>query len=169
MCIKVPPQARASLLKLTLRQGLAMSTGLPVFDTTVQETNEWLRRLEAELRPCDRHQAYGALRAVLQVLRDRLPIEGVAGLSAQLPILLRGVYFEGWRPLDRPSDIRDLQAFADRVAPHLPPGFPRQPNEAVQAVFTVLGARLDPGETRKIVEYLPRPLRAVWPFEHQTG
>ena len=63
-----------------------MSTGLPVFDTTVQETNEWLRAVETRLPPCSRVEAYGATRAVLQGLRDRLPLALVLGLSAQLPM-----------------------------------------------------------------------------------
>jgi uncharacterized protein (DUF2267 family) len=139
-----------------------MSTGLPVFDTTVQETNEWLKAVEAQLRPCSRQQAYGALRAVIHVLRDRLPLEATAALSAQLPILLRGVFFEGWRPDDGPSDIRTPQEFADRVKSELPPGFPRQPNEAVGGVFAVIGSRLDQGEVRKLADYLPAPLRSAW-------
>lgn len=146
-----------------------MSAGLAVFDTTVQETNGWLKDVEARLPPCDRQQAYGALRAVLHVLRDRLPLEGTLGLSAQLPMLLRGVFLEGWRPLAAPLDIDDLDRFADEVAARLPPAFPRQPNEAVEAVFAVLGARLDPGETRKLVAHLPRRMRPAWPFEHQIA
>jgi len=68
-----------------------MSTGLAVFDTSVQETNEWLRAIEQRLRPCERQQAYTALRAVLHVLRDRLPTDAVLGLSAQVPMLMRGL------------------------------------------------------------------------------
>lgn len=146
-----------------------MSTGLPVFDTTVQESNQWLKEVESRLRPCDRHQAYGAFRAVLHALRDRLPMDAVLGLSAQLPMLLRGVYFEGWQPGDAASGGRDPQVFAGDVAARLPPGFPRQPNEAVEAVFAALGAQLDPGEVRKLVERLPIPLRAYWPFEHRVA
>lgn len=146
-----------------------MSTGLPVFDTTIQETNEWLKEVEARLRPCERRDAYAAMRAVLHVLRDRLSPQAVLGLSAQTPMLLRGVLFEGWRLPDHPTDLQNPQQFADAVAKRLPPGFPRQPNEAVEAVFAALAARLDPGETRKLVEQLPRALRAVWPFEHRVA
>jgi len=145
-----------------------MSTGLAVFDTTVQETNVWLKLVEARLKPCDRQQAYGALRAVLHVLRDRLPMEAVLGLSAQLPMLLRGVTLEGWRPSDGVSDIRDPQAFAQAVAAGLPQDFPRQAGDAVEAVFSVLGDRLDPGETRKLIQYLPVALRRMWPAIHNS-
>jgi uncharacterized protein (DUF2267 family) len=146
-----------------------MSTGLAVFDTTIQQSNEWLGRIEQRLRPCDRQQAYAALRAVLQTLRDRLPMEAVLGLSAQLPLLLRGVFLEGWRPTDGPSDLRDPEAFGEAVASHFPPAFPRQGTETAEAVFAVMGDRLDPGETAKLVRHLPIPLRALFPLEHRTA
>lgn len=146
-----------------------MTTGLPVFDTTVQESNEWLIAVQGRLPPCGRQAAYGALRAVLHALRDRLPAETVLGLSAQLPMLLRGLYLEGWRLADGPPRARNLQAFADQVAEKLPPAFPRQPDEAVEAVFAVMGARLDPDETRKIVRQLPTGLRSAWPCERRTA
>jgi uncharacterized protein (DUF2267 family) len=146
-----------------------MSTGVPVFDTTVQESNEWLKLIEDRLRPCDRQQAYGALRAVLHVLRDRLPAEAVLGLSAQLPMLLRGVFLEGWRLNEAPTDLRNVQDFAQAVAAQVPPGFPRQGNEAAEAVFAAMGARLDPGEMAKIVRHLPTGLHGLFPFEHRTG
>ncbi|MDP1736511.1 MAG: DUF2267 domain-containing protein [Caulobacter sp.] len=146
-----------------------MSTGLAVFDTTVQETNEWLRLVEAKLPPCSRQQAYGALRAVLHILRDRLPMHAVLGLSAQLPMLLRGVFLEGWRPGDGPSDIRDPQDFAQAVADLLPPSFPREPNGAAEAVFAVMAARLDPGEVAKLIQHLPTALRTLWPIHHRAA
>lgn len=146
-----------------------MSAGLAVFDTTFQESNQWLKQVELRLPPCDRHQAYGAFRAVPHALRDRLPTEAMLSLSAQLPMLLRGVYFEGWRPGDASSGGRDPQVFAEDVAARLPRGFPRQPNEAVEAVFAALGAQLDPGEVRKLVQCLPIPLRAYWPVEHRVA
>jgi uncharacterized protein (DUF2267 family) len=146
-----------------------MGAGLPVFDTTLQETNTWLKALEARLKPCTRQQAYGALRAVLHVLRDRLPLEAVAGLSAQLPMLVRGLYFEGWRPADGLRRIDDPQEFAEVVQIRLPPAFPRQPNDVIEAVFAVVGEHLDPGETHKLVTHLPRSLRTFWPFEHQVA
>ncbi|HEX5380049.1 MAG TPA: DUF2267 domain-containing protein [Phenylobacterium sp.] len=143
-----------------------MTTGLPVFDTTVQETNVYLKAVEARLKPCSRQQAYDAARATLHALRDRLPAEAVLGLSAQLPMLLRGVYLEGWRPADGPTDIRDPQEFAAEVGKHLPAMFPRQPNEATEAVFAVLAEQLDPGEVTKLAHYLPPRLRSFFPAHY---
>src|ERR687886_176925 len=63
------------------------STGLEVFDRTVQETNIWLGEIAEDLGP-DRQVAYRVLRAVLHALRDRLTVEQAAHLSAQLPRML---------------------------------------------------------------------------------
>ncbi len=74
-----------------------MTTGLAVFDTTVQETNLWLKGIMEGLHTDDRHLAYLALRATLHALRDRLGPENAVHLAAQLPMLVRGLYYEGWR------------------------------------------------------------------------
>ena len=138
-----------------------MSTGLPVFDTTVQEANLWLKGIESRLPACSRQEAYAALRAVLHVLRDRLPMEGVLGISAQLPMLLRGVFLEGWRPAAGPTGIRDPKVFASEVAEQLAPTFPCLPHETVDAVFAVLAEQLDAGEVAKLAQYLPPRLRSL--------
>lgn len=140
-----------------------MTTGLAVFDTTLQETNEWLRLIEERLQPCDRHQAYVALRAVLHVLRDRLPEHAVLGLSAQVPMLIRGILLEGWRPGEGPTGIRDPKEFADAVAKHFPPKYPREPQAALKAVLEVVSMRITDGEVHKIIGCLPEPLRVFWP------
>jgi uncharacterized protein (DUF2267 family) len=146
-----------------------MSTGLPVFDTTVQETNEWLKAVESRLRPCDRQQAYAALRATLHVIRDRLPADAVLGLSAQLPMLVRGFFLEGWRPSSSPTKIRDPEEFIAAVGNLLPPGFPREPGAAIEAVAAVLSERVNESEARKLVQHMPNPLRAFWPAHLRAG
>lgn len=140
-----------------------MSTGLPVFDTTIQETNEWLAAIESRLRPCNRQQAYAALRAALHVLRDRLPTDAVLGLSAQLPLLMRGLFLEGWRPSAGPTNIRDTDQFAAAVGALLPPSFPREPSAALEVVIAVLCERVNEGEARKLIQHIPTPLRSFWP------
>src|SRR4051812_19750729 len=71
---------------------------LEVFDTTLQKTNEWLQEIMQELATESRQEAYVVLRATLHTLRDRLPLEVTAHLGAQLPMLIRGIYYEAWRP-----------------------------------------------------------------------
>lgn len=142
-----------------------MTTGLAVFDRTLQETNEWLRMIEERLQPCDRQDAYVALRAVLHVLRDRLPDYAVTGLSSQMPMLIRGLFLEGWKTDVPPTNIRDPNDFADAVAKRFPPKFPREPQAVLKAVLDVLGSRITEGEARKVIGCLPESLRIYWP-EH---
>lgn len=139
-----------------------MTTGLPVFDTTLQQTNEWLRAIESGL-DCSRQEAYSALRAVLHVLRDRLTIDMVLGLSAQLPMLLRGVYFEGWQPHLGILAFHDATSFTDAVSARLSSRSRVDPQAATEAVLSVVAGRIDPDEVTKILAHLPEPLRMLWP------
>jgi hypothetical protein len=69
-------------------------TGLEIFDTTLQETNHYLKRAMEELQTDDRKLAFTALRATLHALRDRIGPANAVHLAAQLPMLLRGAYYE---------------------------------------------------------------------------
>lgn len=138
------------------------STGLKVFDHTVQETNTWLNRIGERIDAGDRHRAYAALRAVLHALRDRLNTGANAHLSAQLPMLVRGLYYEGWQPAHGDLD-RHKDEFLDRVKAELPEGMKSHAEGAVRAVFSVIASMVDSGEVAKVIKSLPAELRKLWP------
>ena len=71
---------------------------LEILDRSVEKANLWITEVAAGLETGDRHEAYRVLRAFLHVLRDRLPVLEAAQLAAQLPLLIRGVFYEGWQP-----------------------------------------------------------------------
>jgi uncharacterized protein (DUF2267 family) len=139
------------------------TTGLPVFDTTVQETNLWLKAVMGEMHTEDRHLAYLALRGALHALRDRLAPENAVHLAAQLPMLVRGLYFEGWRIAGTPTKERTRAEFLEHVRSELPRGSAIDPNLATRAVFAVLAEKLDAGEVSKVFERLPAELQELWP------
>ena len=135
------------------------ATGVTALDHTVAETNAWLNSLDQELHLQDRHRAYGALRAVLHALRDRVPPEVAIKLGAQLPILIRGVYYEGWHAAGTPTKERHVDQFVEHIAEQLSPQFPLDPLTVARAVFEILWEKLDPGEFTKLMNHLPTELR----------
>lgn len=144
-------------------------TQVSALDHTIQLTNAWLKRLSEEHRLGDRPHAYAALRAVLHALRDRLTPEQAVHLGAQLPLLVRGLYYESWRIAGKPSTERHLDDFLTKIAAELPPSFPATDVETVaKAVFALLWRELDPGECAKVVDNLPIPLRVLWPDAAQS-
>lgn len=139
-----------------------MTTGLAVFDTTVQDANLWLKRIEAELGDCERQEAYAALRAVLQALRDRLQPQAAVNFAAQLPMLLRGLYFEGWTLADDQTRWKSEEEFADALQGRLPPRFRFDPLICAQAVFATITEFTSPDEAKKVAAQLPEALRSLW-------
>src|SRR6516162_11480118 len=110
-----------------MMERIMSATGVTALDHTVQETNIWLNGLEEELRLDNRQQAYNALRAVLHTLRDRLPPEVAIKLGAQMPILVPGIYYEGWHAAGTPTRERHIPEFVEHVASKLPQRFPANP------------------------------------------
>jgi uncharacterized protein (DUF2267 family) len=138
-------------------------TGLAAFDTTVHVTNGWLKEVMEEMGWDDRHKAYHALREVLHALRDRLPISAVAALGAQLPLLVRGIYYDGWHPADKPVKYHRDQ-FLAHLAEALRDHCPTDARVIARTVFQVLARHVSAGEIESIRQCLPEDLRTLWAF-----
>lgn len=139
-------------------------TGLPQFDRTVNRTNEWLVDVQEALDLPDdrRNEAYHALRAVLQALRDRITPGEATDLGAQLPMLVRGFYYEGYKPANKPVDDRDRAAFLRHVSELFPRSVELEPERAATAVFRVLQDRIAEGEIEDLEQVLPANLRSFF-------
>jgi len=138
------------------------ATGLDVFDRTLQATNLWLDEVMKDLGP-DRKTAYRVLGAVLHALRDRLTVDEAADLAAQLPLLVRGIFFDGWRPAGKPDKIRTLEEFLSRISSELHDLRPVNSETAARAVFRTIGLRVSAGEVAQVRAQLPGPIRRLWP------
>lgn len=146
-----------------------MTTGLDTFDKTVQESNLWLKDIMERLDTDDRHYAYSTLRAVLHALRDRIGPESAAHLGAQLPMLLRGLFYEGWDPTNKPTKERHEEAFLAHIARELPRAAEDEVEQGTLAVLDVLSKHVDRGAAVKIAGMFPRELRKFWPAFIQTA
>lgn len=135
---------------------------LDVVDTTVQKTYEWMGDIREQLYVEDSQTAYHALSAVLHTLRDRLTAEEVAGLGAQLPILIRGIYYDAWHPANKPLKIRSREQFLGLVAERFGSIASIQPERLVHAVLLVLEKHVSPGEVENIQATLPKGIRELW-------
>jgi uncharacterized protein (DUF2267 family) len=138
------------------------ATGLDVFDRTIHKTNVWLKDLMDLTESTDRHEAYLALRAALHALRDRLTVEEASQFAAQLPMLIRGFFYESWDPTGKPLKERHREQFLAHVGRELG-ACPWDPEQAVRAVFQLLVNRITAGEIRDIEQVLPHEIRDLWP------
>ncbi len=140
-----------------------MSTGLDTFDKTIQESNLWLKDVMERINTNDRHHAYSTLRAVLHALRDRIGPESAAHLGAQLPMLLRGLFYEGWDPTGKPSKERHEAQFLAHIARELPRAEESEVEQGAYAVLDVLSKRIVRSAAVKLAAMFPRDLRKFWP------
>jgi uncharacterized protein (DUF2267 family) len=146
------------------RRRAMTQTSLASFDCTLQTTNIWLNDILERLGwGEDRYRAYHALRAVLHALRDRLSVDQAAALAAQLPMLVRGFYYEGWHPHGKPLKERHKEEFLAHITPAFAGEPEVDPEQVVRAVFQVLAKHVTGGEIEAVKRSLPSALRPLWP------
>lgn len=138
-----------------------------LFQETSQTSSAWIRQIADTLGIDDEQQAYHLLRSTLWALRDRLLPDDAVDLAAQLPVLIRGLYYEGWRLADVPVKLRSRGDFLQRVAAHYRARPLPDLEAGVRAVLSVLGRNIDFGETFALLRVLPEELRDLWP-EHMV-
>jgi uncharacterized protein (DUF2267 family) len=102
-------------------------------------------------------------------LRDRVPADLAAHLGAQLPLLVRGAYYDQWRPSHEPEKYRDAGEFLARIAADLADIRPTNPETAARAVFKVLQTHVAGGQGAKLKDALPDEVRRLWPVEDRRA
>lgn len=132
------------------------------FNAAVRATEDWINDLVRRLGWHDREHAYLALTTTLHALRDSLPRDEAIYLGAQLPALLRGLYYDGWHPAAGVT-VTSRSAFLQRVhdGVHRDPGVDAE--QVARAVFAILATRLPPAEIEDAKAAMPAPLHNLWP------
>lgn len=138
---------------------------LPILDKSVEDVHLWLNSLMRHLNGRDRVQAFHLLRAVLHALRDRIGPENAVHFSAQLPLIIRGLFFEGWKMRAPASHERHVTDFLGHVGRELDEDHRLDLETGVRAVFAVIWERVDQGEVAKLMRIFPAELRVLWQSE----
>ncbi|MGF1553809.1 MAG: DUF2267 domain-containing protein [Paracoccaceae bacterium] len=136
-----------------------------IADRTIDQTQNWLHRLQDDIGLADENQAYVALRAVLHQTRDRLPTDEATDLGAQLPTLVRGIYYEAWKPTATPEKERHAETFVERVRERMHDHPQIDAEAATRSVFALLAAELDSGEIDEVIHMMHDEIKPLWPSE----
>lgn len=136
-------------------------SNLPVIQKTVQKTNEWLDEIMEEMDWADR-KLYKALKVVLQTLRDRLSVEEATDLGAQLPLLIRGTFYECWNPGQKTSPMRKPRIFTEIVNREFSETDYLESEDISRAVLRVVRHHVSEGEINDVIASLPKGLRTLW-------
>ena len=137
------------------------TTHLDILDRSVEKTHVWINDLAGELGSRDQHYAYRVLRAFLHALRDQMTVDEAAQLAAQLPIFIRGLFYEGWEPSATPQHDRDLDSFLRGIAEEALLGGETQASLAAAAASRVLTRHVSAGEGESLLRGLPEHLREL--------
>jgi uncharacterized protein (DUF2267 family) len=129
------------------------------FEHAIHTANIWLKSVSDALETEDRHLANRILRTWLHTLRDRLTVDVAAHVAAQLPELLRGVYYDGWDPSVVPVKY-GREGYVNRFVEEAkvsPQEVPRIAPEVTAAVRH----HLSPGQLEAALEQLPHDVRGL--------
>jgi uncharacterized protein (DUF2267 family) len=140
------------------------TTGLDVFDKSIQTTNIWLDEIMAEIGP-DRQTAWHVLGVILRVVRDRIPIGLGIHLGSQLPLVVRGAFYDQYTQLAEPLKLRSQDEFLAHVQERFGDIRPVNPRNAVIAVFNVLSRHLPRGQSTKVHDALPADVKVLWKLD----
>jgi uncharacterized protein (DUF2267 family) len=146
--------------KVNLAMATAPDRRPDAIDTTVQKTYRWLHELAEELGGASRDEAYDVLRGYLHTLRDRLTVNQAAHLGAQLPMLVRGIYYEGWNPAKVPRKMKAdefLESFVRQGGNAT--DWPAE--QALRAATRVLLLHVTGGEALDVLNSLPADVRGL--------
>jgi uncharacterized protein (DUF2267 family) len=137
------------------------TTRIDIIDRSVEKAHIWINDLAEELGTEDPHYADRVMRGFLHARRDHLSVDESAALAAQLPIFVRGVYYEAWGPSRTPEHARDLDGFLRRIASEARLAGETEASFGPAAANRVLDRHVSPGEAESVLDVLPEHLREL--------
>lgn len=139
-------------------------TSFSGFSHAAQQAQQWVNELARDL--CwSEPSAYRLLKSVLHTLRDWLSPAETADLAAQLPVLVRGIYFEGWQPTKAPACKRTKRDFIIDVRSDFGYDDEVDFDTAIGAVFKLLDRHISHGEITQVRNSMRKSLHHLWPAD----
>lgn len=138
------------------------------FEKQCKETHMWVCDVAQRTAYPEREDwAFNALRSVLHAIRDRTTIEEAFHLAAQLPVLLRGYYFEGYRPSAQKVKMNAGQLLI-RIRKDLGPSNEISAEDALGTTLKVLYEHISIGELEDVKRSMPKDIVNLWDNELQN-
>ena len=141
--------------------------GLETIESTTKKTHEWIARI-AETEHMEKQEAWKALRAVLQTVRDRLPVDIAVHFGAQLPMLIRGLYYEGWQPARAPIKLT-LREFLDAIQKKIVAERVFDPVDVTRDILNVVANHVGGREMDKVKQSFPTDMQNLFPALASTA
>jgi uncharacterized protein (DUF2267 family) len=142
------------------KQAVDAVTEAELFRDTTEKANQWLRELADRLKWDDPRRVYGLLRTTLHLLRDRLPVNEAVDLAQEFPLMIKGLYFENWKPARAPNKNLDRKGFSEAIRHSFPDVDDAE--LALLAAFAVIRKHLSSGEAKDVGANMPESLRFLW-------
>ena len=83
--------------------------------------------------------------------------------GAQLPTLIRGVYYDGWHPAHKPVAEYTREEFLFHVVEQFPVGMRDDIDDLVGKVFQLPEHHVSAGEIKDVKSCPPDKIRDLWP------
>ncbi|WP_137702912.1 DUF2267 domain-containing protein [Marimonas lutisalis] len=136
--------------------------GLKIIDSAVETANAWINEVDTRTGWDHKQRAYRLLRQVLHVVRDHLSVDEAAQLGAQMPVLIRGIYYEGWNPSKTPVTVRGADDFIALVQAAFETDPLGDAPEAIRAVIAVLDDHISKGEMEDVKQTFTTKIRTLF-------
>jgi uncharacterized protein (DUF2267 family) len=140
-----------------------------MFEEWTHKGNEFIKEVSNEMEIEDNRSTLRIIKAVLHSLRDRLTAFEAKDLVAQLPMLLKAVWCDGWIPgkipdksIKKKEDLFERVLYSSEIVPLKDLENVEDAKKAVIAIFSVLKRHLSQGEIDDIATQFPEDIKVLW-------
>ena len=138
------------------------STKVRSLDRSIQSSIQWLNDIQSELKWPDEERVYSATKAMLHTLRDRMIVDETFELAAQMPLLIKGIFFDGYDPSGKPLEIRSREKFFDTIQERFDKASGLDGETITRAVLKVLYKRVGAGEMDDVMNAMPDDIKGLF-------